>query len=969
LLLEQHTTAAAVIAQPSRLLQGITVGTMKAIGSSLQKLSRGFVPKGPPKVRAFSATNPGGGGEGVTASITPAEDETKLRNADGTTNPLYMVGDTSLNQLLDCELDAQKEAVQNLVKTQNDEYIEQLLKFLGEQGLGTFGDVGKVTDGGVVRSEEKIQTGVITEGTFNRFTVLRDIFRPLVVAQSPQWQAPNSDSVLRVCDEALEGAFKSWDSPVAPKLDKFVPVPNSPLAQYLRADVEIPSIPGAENVAGLLLHDLCNDEHKERDVYKHIAKANRRGPTALYATSGGGKTRSIFEYLSHNVGFYFVANKSRNAGSEDIRRLIRHLHSKLTKIDLKADITEQKDVDSSNRAYVTECVATLLYVRRVVFQHVSEKLERPPTAYEWLLFQLYPEVYFGQDVFDYLLKECLTQANVTTVPNYDIFSTACFLDEAQTLLEELPLRFLSTDGKTRRSAFSAFLKAFDVVKNDAGGYPVFSGTGLSIDALVEESRSLAAKLNPHAYKLVYCDLAPLDAQGVQTYLETVLTFERGSSDKVVVGNDLVEHACKWLRGRPRWTATFIETALMRTNKPGGQVTRGRFGESELPFIQALDWYIQVMTCSYGNMSPRSSWSLARATAFALVRDMETKYAVKQAPKCVKEMQEVLRAFWNGVFDYAIDGSPQQLTGCGTDLIESGVALIAGSDNNDTKTVFTAVIDEPLMVEAAVNHFKLETMVQAKLLERKDSAIGQGDAFELALLPHIKMKFDAILKEQLSSVVPTSEQNRFTLSPRSAYGLLAVNCESMSDTWDWIERSTDTQSLRFENQVPPFCFPDNACGPDLLFLLWNQEFTEYQPVLCQAKFRKKVDQVKAIRTIIPELLYHEKRDTPASTTLCSVLKKNVSLKNRWDAIRNRLLNIEGGTRKRKVVRFMVQYPAKITHAVDPGTVCFGRYNTCPPEDECTHGKDYLVSIGPGNASSLFGDHVEEMLEKAKKKKRS
>jgi hypothetical protein len=169
-------------------------------------------------------------------------------------------------------------------------------------------------------------------------------------------------------------------------------------------------------------------------------------------------------------------------------------------------------------------------------------------------------------------------------------------------------------------------------------------------------------------------------------------------------------------------------------------------------------------CSYDSMSRRSSWSLAGATAFSLVRAMETKYAVEPGDlECVVEMNEVLKTFWNDVFDYAIDGSPQQLTACGMKLIQHGVAVVGGK--NCRRDVFTAVIDEPLMVEAAVNYFVLlEEVTKSELLERKRF-------FEHVLLPHINMRFGAIFKEQLSSVVPTSEQNRFTMPPRSAYGLL------------------------------------------------------------------------------------------------------------------------------------------------------------------------------------------------------
>jgi hypothetical protein len=72
----------------------------------------------------------------------------------------------------------------------------------------------------------------------------------------------------------------------------------------------------------LLLYDLKNAKHKDNLVYKHIDFCKREQPSALYTTSGAGKTRSIFEYLSQNYGLYFVAHleggPEEQVGSADL---------------------------------------------------------------------------------------------------------------------------------------------------------------------------------------------------------------------------------------------------------------------------------------------------------------------------------------------------------------------------------------------------------------------------------------------------------------------------------------------------------------------------------------------------------------------------------------------------------------------------------------------------------------------------
>ena len=82
------------------------------------------------------------------------------------------------------------------------------------------------------------------------------------------------------------------------------------LLDDLRNEVPIPRDPSCSsmemNVPSLLLYDLHNERHKSTEVYKFIDET-KDICSGLYGTSGAGKTRSIYEYLSHNYGFYFVA--------------------------------------------------------------------------------------------------------------------------------------------------------------------------------------------------------------------------------------------------------------------------------------------------------------------------------------------------------------------------------------------------------------------------------------------------------------------------------------------------------------------------------------------------------------------------------------------------------------------------------------------------------------------------------------
>jgi hypothetical protein len=101
---------------------------------------------------------------------------------------------------------------------------------------------------------------------------------------------------------------------------------------------KIPCIPG-KGRPSLLLCGLENVDTNSA-VYKHIEKSSPTGPTAIYGTSGAGKTRRTFEYLSENYGFYFVVNTVINPGSKDTRSLLEHVQKPNVLVALPAKIED-----------------------------------------------------------------------------------------------------------------------------------------------------------------------------------------------------------------------------------------------------------------------------------------------------------------------------------------------------------------------------------------------------------------------------------------------------------------------------------------------------------------------------------------------------------------------------------------------------------------------------------------------------
>ena len=141
-------------------------------------------------------------------------------------------------------------------------------------------------------------------------------------------------------------------------------------------------------------------------------------------------------------------------------------------------------------------------------------------------------------------------------------------------------------------------------------------------------------------------------------------------------------------------------------------------------------------------------------------------------------------------------------------------------------------------------------------------------------------------------------------------MLAFQCKNAADTIRWINDATKST---FEGQVVPFCYPDVNIGPDLIFLMWDCDYKKYIPVISQAKYRENFNQMNALRTITPSLLYHDNRGK-AGATLSRVITSDDGLKKSWEEIKPKLVG-----KKHGCVRLMVQYPANGAGSATPGVL--------------------------------------------------
>lgn len=129
-------------------------------------------------------------------------------------------------------------------------------------------------------------------------------------------------------------------------------------------------------------------------------------------------------------------------------------------------------------------------------------------------------------------------------------------------------------------------------------------------------------------------------EGVKSYLEQFL-------DLTQVRLDVLNHVAAWLRGRPRWTARFVEVYTMRRKRDiEGIMTRGEFSGENRCLMEALDRYLAAITCGDSSAGRRLSWNAGPSSAY---------HTVSKIGRAASEIQE---EFKKALCAFAIGRQPE-----------------------------------------------------------------------------------------------------------------------------------------------------------------------------------------------------------------------------------------------------------------------------------------------------------------------
>ena len=298
-------------------------------------------------------------------------------------------------------------------------------------------------------------------------------------------------------------------------------------------DLLVDRLPGSGEDGLTLLSDIFSPHSQDIGI--------------LAAPSGSGKTRGVLEFLSLKWGIYFITTTQGNGGSPDFSSTISIIMGEI-----------DKSRPDGNDAVVSRNLTKLLYLRLLILSRLLA-LKPELTPFEWLVLQLYPQNYFGKDVFYSAFSSAqnlnIDQRNIEQL-NLELDPLlgkrlVVFVDEAQELVKQVGF-FVSADGHHPRPLFSPVSRFFQstVLKT------FFIGTGLEMTNSLLWASNILKKVDfsTQPISLGYFDATFAWDHYVGKYLPEK---EREKFEKQIFPK---------LQGRVRFFAVFIQAYLEAGNK-------------------------------------------------------------------------------------------------------------------------------------------------------------------------------------------------------------------------------------------------------------------------------------------------------------------------------------------------------------------------------------------------------------------
>ncbi|THH26978.1 hypothetical protein EUX98_g7203, partial [Antrodiella citrinella] len=681
------------------------------------------------------------------------------------------------------------------------------------------------------------------------------------------------------------------------------------------ASLEIPTI---NNRPCLLLHKLGVDSQFDSSlgaVFTH-----RHATCMLYDSPGRGKTRTLLEGLCRDYGLYFACATSEGLASRDLQEVLSTLELsgrfKIASTDNHGVIDPA--VIASNEAVVTHRIHEILLARLVVMKLFLE-ISSPPHATitesarkrMWTLLQIAPvsDLLDGTDFFETLslnyrpASSNFLRGQITTTHSWieNTIQSASnqhrlfvIVDEAQRAAALYENSFVSQDYTKPRPVLRQIIRALRAVPT-FNPTLIISGTALSkrsIETAIDSSESKPANI------VVVTQKGDFSAAGPQE--KYISKYFPASYLKSPEGTHLLVRLFRWVPGRYRFTASFIELALLDGFKRPHK---------------ALDMYVRHMT-SYTPVDCLPEFAEAAPLPLDPVVPPSFRLFNFDRLNALPKKDQVIQYIYNCICYYLMD--EPFVMDAPPSLVETSFAYVL-------KDSEVARIAEPLPL-LALAHWLEENHHQDfadHLAERMRDKGSRPYAFE-TIIP-------LYLSSALDDRTPLNQVFKF-IGPEPAWAsqtAALVSCNKgsniASDSFKLVKHPYDDRTQPqlaarqrgkgaskrtqkwFENPNGiPFLFPDTKCGPDC-FVLARLKDEQYVWIAMQMKAHETSEQIspserkKAIRSVTPR--YY-----------CDALEKPAGLRKTMFANMQRLAHCEPDSFQ--VLRVVAAYPSLAGIERDP-----------------------------------------------------
>ncbi|KAJ3048299.1 hypothetical protein HK097_010699 [Rhizophlyctis rosea] len=526
----------------------------------------------------------------------------------------------------------------------------------------------------------------------------------------------------------------------------------------------------------------------------------------MYNVSGAGKTRTVLEGLCSVFGIYMTMGIPGNHGSADLSSAMEHMQQKLMNLRAVPPGVDAHDEALYNHDAVTRHLLAMLLSRLLA---LSAYLKSSPvgSSKAFLFFQLFPFVddrdillelwhilspVSGDDLRSWIaetwrdVKGCLGREELPI-----------FVDEAQLGLNSMVDRFLSaSDEAETRPFLAALCRTYG--SPDSFTRVFLTGTGLSLTQAQQALGSFTAKAT--AQMDVFVSFPSLIEE----------SDFKGLWDVYFPGADYGQ-AYKWLKGRPRFLATYIEKLL---------VTWDRIAVLE-ELVDSLTAPVDLMGLgSIGSQLERLVQGhrpafVAGTNFLDVVARIVTFYLFTGSPAPLRNHEEFQ------LIDIGFARLRRRLE-LSQAFVEEPLAIVAASRwlQSGGRGGLLAQIERS-MLNVGVGDSSLGFLWEYACAAAFDTVLDGRTPLSETLLRDLESK--PVWADEAASIAPCFwRDGHIVAEDRDPNVVLAGRSSAEGDFVKWLE---DPQGRRV-------WFPEEIAGPDLGFILRTSRTGTLIPVICQ-----------------------------------------------------------------------------------------------------------------------------------------